>query len=69
MQETMWNGFRRIDFVFEGMEAILVFPKEPNANKNWLLKTEYFDAFPAFEIEMLQRGWHLAYVRYARSLL
>ena len=56
MQETTWNGFRRIDFVFEGMEAILVFPKEPNANKNWLLKTEYFDAFPAFEIEMLQRG-------------
>ena len=63
VKETTWNGFRRIDFSFEGKQAILVFPKKVNENKNWLLKTEYFDAFPAFEIEMLQRGWHLAYVQ------
>lgn len=63
MTESIWNGFRRIDFEFENMDAILVFPKEPNENKNWLLKTEYFDAFPSFEIEMVNRGWHLAYVK------
>lgn len=62
MAETLWNGFRRIDFLFEGHEAILVFPEKENKNKNWLLKTEYFGAFPEFEIEMLKRGWHLAYV-------
>ena len=63
MTESMWNGFRRIDFEFEGMNAILVFPEEANKNKNWMLKTEYFDAFPSFEIEMVKRGWHLAYVQ------
>ena len=63
MNETTWNGFRRIDFEFEGREAILVFPKTPNTNKNWLLKTEYFDAFPNFETEMLNRGWHLAFIK------
>lgn len=62
MNETVWNGFQRIDFSFEGREAILVFPEEANADKNWLLKTEYFDAFLNFEIEMVKRGWHLAYV-------
>ena len=63
MKETLWNGFRRIDFRFEDMPAVLVFPEEPNGDKNWLLKTEYFDAFPDFQIRMLQRGWHLAYVK------
>ena len=63
MTESVWNGFRRIDFEFEGMAAILVFPSEPNEGRNWLLKTEYFDAFPDLEIEMVKRGWHLAYVK------
>lgn len=63
MIETSWNGFKRIDFEFEVREAILVFPDKPNENKNWLLKTEYFDAFPDFEIEMVGRGWHLAYIK------
>ena len=63
MTESIWNEFKRIDFTFEGREAVLVFPKEPNQNKNWLFKTEYFGAFPNFEIEMLNRGWHLAFIK------
>ena len=63
MQETIWNGYRRIDFLFEGREAILVFPNEATENKNWLFKTEYFWAFQNFELEMLSRGWHLAYIK------
>ena len=62
MTETIWKGYKRIDFIFEGKAAILVFPNEPNENKNWLLKTEYFEAFQGFELQMLARGWHLAYV-------
>ena len=63
MQETLYNGFRRIDFTFEGREALLIFPEKPNENKNWLLKTEYFSAFPDFQIQMLHRGWHLAFIK------
>lgn len=63
MQETIWKGFRRIDFLFEGKEAIIVFPNMATQKKNWLLKTEYFGAFQNFEIEMLHRGWHLVYVQ------
>ena len=65
MSEKEWNGFQRIDFSFEGRAAILILPHLANANKNWLLKTEYFGAFPSFEIEMLQRGWHLAFIKNA----
>lgn len=63
MKETLWNGFKRIDFSFDGHDAILIFPEKPNKDKNWLIKTEYFDNFPEFEIEMLKRGWHVAYVK------
>ena len=63
MTKTEWQGFERIDFLFEDREATLVFPKQANLNRNWLLKTEYFGAFPGFEIEMLKRGWHLAYIK------
>ncbi len=63
MRRTTWKRFKRIDFLFEGREAILIFPHSPNESKNWLFKTEYFDAFPGFEIEMLERGWHVAYIK------
>jgi pimeloyl-ACP methyl ester carboxylesterase len=62
-KETVWNGFKRLDFEFEGREAILVCPEFPNEEKNWLFKTEYFGSFPKFEIEMVKRGWHLAYIK------
>ena len=60
--QSIWNGFERIDFLFEGRAAILVFPKDENKCNKWMLKTEYFDAFPQFEIDMVSRGWHLAFI-------
>lgn len=62
MTESVWKGYKRIDFTFEGRGAILVFPNKPNGKKNWLLKTEYFEAFQGFELQMLERGWHLAFL-------
>ncbi len=63
IKESLWNGFKRIDFEFEGREAILIFPNDANKTDKWMLKTEYFDAFPALEIEMVNNGWHLAYIK------
>ena len=66
MDYTMseWNGFQRADFSFEGRDALIVFP---NVKKNgrWMMKMEYFGAFPNLEIELLSRGWHLAYLKNA----
>lgn len=63
MTESMYHGFHRIDFTFEDREAILVFPNEPREDGKWLLKTEYFSAFQGFELEMVGRGFHLAYLK------
>ncbi len=59
-QEIEWRGFKGYEFEFEGLPAKLIKPNcKPNGK--WLLKSEYFDAFPETEIELLNRGWHLAY--------
>ena len=55
-QESLWNGYKRLDFQFEGHNAILVLPDQPTPDKRWMFKTEYFGAFPNFEIEMLGKG-------------
>lgn len=57
-----WNGFLCEEFEFEGKRAIIVFPKEARKDGKWLLKTEYWDGYPQAEIEMIKRGFHLAYV-------
>ena len=60
IKEFEWNGFNGVEFEFEQLPAKLIKPnRKPNGK--WLLKTEYFDAFPETEIELLKRGWHLAY--------
>ncbi len=60
--KTLWNDFECEEFEFEGQPAKIVFP-HGERNGKWLLKTEYFGAFPSFEIEMLNRGFCLAFNR------
>lgn len=60
--EGEWNGYRKIGFEYSGKQAVLVFPKSARADGRWLFKTEYFGAFPAFELEMLERGFFVAHI-------
>ena len=57
-----YQEFECYEFEFEGHLARIVKPNvEPNGR--WSLKTEYFSAFPTLELELLNRGWHLAYIK------
>lgn len=59
-----WNNYNSQKFEFEGYEAIIVFPEDPHKNRYFLIKTEYWDAFPeAIEIPLLNIGFHLCYIR------
>ena len=55
-----YHGYEGIEFEFMGLPARVIMPK-CKANGKWMLKTEYFTAFPAAELELLSRGWHLAF--------
>ena len=64
MEEKLWkNEFRQIEFTFEDRYATLIFPPDHVKKPNWMLKTEYFGAFPGVEICLLRRGYHLAYLK------
>jgi len=55
-------GLEETDFLFEGEDALVIKPSgKPNGK--WMLKMEYYDAFPTLERELLSRGWHLAFLR------
>jgi pimeloyl-ACP methyl ester carboxylesterase len=57
----MWNGFKTKRFLFADRNAVIIYPKgKPNGKM--LLKTEYVDAFPAFDIAMLERGYYLIHI-------
>ncbi len=55
-------GFEMKRFEFDGMGAVVVFADESNRTDKWLLKTEYFGAFPELEVMMLKDGYNLAHV-------
>ena len=58
-----WNGFDLKREYFNGRELIIVFPEKGTENGRWALKTEYFNAFPAVEIELVKKGYHLVHLK------
>lgn len=58
-----WRGFRAERFQFEGRDAIIVFPETSKEGSPWLLKTEYWNAFPDVEIRLLNEGFHVAFLK------
>ena len=62
-EQKNWFGFRCEEFEFEGRLAAIVFPEKANEKKSWTIKTEYRDAFPETEIELLKRGYHVTYMK------
>ena len=61
-KDLAFSGYECISFDFLGKEAKVI---KPNCapNGSWALKTEYFGAFPEVELELLERGFHIAYIK------
>jgi pimeloyl-ACP methyl ester carboxylesterase len=57
----MLTQFKTKTFVFQDRQAHIVYPSCP-ANGKLLLKTEYFTAFPYFEVAMLKKGYTLCFL-------
>ena len=63
MDESTWEGFRRLDFKFQGRDAVLICPDQMEEKGRWAIYSEYFWAFPNTAIALLRCGYHLAYLR------
>ncbi len=57
-----YHGFPMHTFSVDGCECMVVEPLKPRSGNPWVWKAEFFTAFPTFELAMLERGFHLAYM-------
>ena len=55
-------SFEVHDFVYDDCPSKIVVPPNPLPGKLWVWKAEFFEAFPTFELEMLKRGFYLAFM-------
>lgn len=57
-----WMHYEREDFLFENHACIIVFPQKMREDRRWVWRAEFFGAFPSVDLEMLRRGYPVAYV-------
>ena len=57
-----YNGYRRHDLLLGENPVIIVEPANPAPDIRWIWRAEFFDAFPQFDLAMLERGWWLAFI-------
>lgn len=60
---SSWKGYERIDFMLEGREGLIVFPKTFAEGRPWIWRAEFFDAFSYADMALLEQGWAIAYYR------
>lgn len=62
-KKASWNGYERIEFVFENRDALLVRPKKAAEGNPWIWRTEFFGHEPQADLALLSAGWHVAYLK------
>ena len=58
-----WHGFDRYDFEVDGKPVLVIVPKEVAAGRPWVWHGEFFGHKPAPDIALLNRGFHIVYMR------
>ena len=60
--QNNYFGFKRHDFKFGENDVIVVEPHNSLPGRQWVWKAEFFEAFPCFDLAMLERGWWVAFM-------
>jgi hypothetical protein len=58
---SIWNDYEREDFNLNGRNGLIVKPKKVMEGVPWIWRAEFFDAFSFADMELLKKGWHIAY--------
>src|SRR6202035_2412433 len=62
VKQGVWNGYQQLSFTVGGLAALLVIPEPPAKGNPWIWRTEFFGHEPQADIELLNKGFHVAYV-------
>ncbi|MBP5673541.1 MAG: hypothetical protein J6X49_14225 [Victivallales bacterium] len=59
--QSTFHGFDRYDFSFNGVQSIVVMPKQTHPDIPWVWRARFFGHEPQTDIALLQSGFHLVY--------
>lgn len=62
-ERSEWYGFARNDFEVDGKRVLVVSPKTAAPGRPWVWHGEFFGHKPAPDIALLNRGFHVVYLR------
>ncbi len=60
--ETDYYGFKCLEFKFEGHDAKIVFPRNPEPALHWIWRARFWGHEPQSEVALLEKGFHVVYV-------
>lgn len=60
--KTVWKGFERVNFKFDGREAQLTMPKKALPGNPWVWRARFPDYHTEIDSMLLVKGFHVAYV-------
>ena len=62
MSAGLWEGYPLERFSLNGRECLMASPRCPSAKgRPWVFRAEFFGAFPAVDLALLARGWHVGH--------
>lgn len=60
--QSAYLGHTRYDFEIGENKCVIVEPNKPIEGQRWVWKAMFFEAFPAFDQAMLDKGWWVAFM-------
>jgi len=60
--KSVWNGYDRYDFQFDGRKCLVVLPKTAAAGRPWIWRARFFGHEPQTDLALLAQGFHLVYM-------
>lgn len=61
-QDKSFENYKMVEFDFQGRNAKLVVPDNPNNAKYWIWRARFWGHEPQTDLALLKKGFHLAYV-------
>lgn len=63
VEKITYKGCDGYRFDLDGREGTLVCPKQPRPDNAYIWRTEFLGAFDTVDMELVKRGWYLAYYK------
>lgn len=60
--DERWNGFARVSFTLDGHACFVTQPRIAAPGRPWIWRTSFPDYHPEVDVELLNSGWHVAFI-------